>query len=231
MAPDMRASSIAINDSHYGFTLGGTVNAGSNSYTWTLTGTGTLSADFSLKEYNIADWTTIVKGKTVNNITAYSVIEAGSASQEKGTLQTDLGSNYTSTDLYKDIFVGTSKVPAPGSWDNSVFTGSTHPPFDGHGILLLITNSKTDDGDYLWVFESGGQVVSELFNKKGAYLTGGNYGSFTLANSPHGLAVTPEPSSLVLLGSGLLILALMLSWKRRRNLNKKKTEIPARIAA
>lgn len=119
---------------------------------------------------------------------------------------------------------------AAGGWDNNLFTGAGSNPFDSHGILLEI-DGGADKNDYLWLFVSAGKVQSDLFSHSGSLIAQGSYNLFHLYGGVHGLVDTPEPSSLLLLGTGLLLLALILLRKGRRKQAGTAIEIPAKIAA
>jgi hypothetical protein len=85
------------------------------------------------------------------------------------------------------------------------------PNFVGGGILFLIPGSGTYKYLELW-YASGGDVVAV------SDASGANYDP---ANSPSGYdvtvnaVITPEPSSMLLLGSGLLCMAGFLFWKAK----------------
>lgn len=166
-----------------------------------------------------------------------------------GSQHTTFGSSITSASNFNSVSTsatlpgcntaGCMKTVVSG-YDNTVYKngfGVFHMPFDGHGVLLYLT-SGVDTGDYLWLFAGGNEIVAELFagsnmskvvNGKTITVMAGQelaYGSHVVSK----FSITPEPSTLILMGAGLLLLALMMFWKRRRT-ETRTPEVPAKIAA
>ena len=104
--------------------------------------------------------------------------------------------------------------------DDELFTGTGVPPVDEEGVLLSLSN-----GDYvLWRSQQSSFGTSDFLYFVDS--TGGplGYETFLLSSlqiDPNGSesAITPEPSSLLLLGSGMLALVGLASWEARRSVH------------
>lgn len=102
------------------------------------------------------------------------------------------------------------KTQATG-FDNTIYSGANTDPFDSHGVLIKLAN-----GDYVLIKSIGGGLdVVDIYNSKGKFIGGEVYGLDPVSNGPGGLTNTPEPSSLLLLGTGLLAMACIVFWKAR----------------
>lgn len=164
-------------------------------------------------------------GSSIAAASSFNVVATGA------TLPGSTGAGWMRTDV--------------AGYNNTVYKngfGPFHMPFDGHGVLLRFT-SGVDSGDYLWLYAAGNEIAAELFagSNMSQTLTGKNghnvtvtvlagqeiaYGSHVVSK----FAITPEPSSLMLMAIGLLLLAWMMFWGKRRKETRTR-EVPARLAA
>jgi len=129
--------------------------------------------------------------------------------------QTGTGDGNTSSDY---IVLGTQHTPEMGAGimnDNQYYTGA-QVPFDVSGLLIKLTDG-TLAGDYLYVNGIGAldsaQVDVTIFKN----LTGSPSSSVVASVNYYlpDLTKTPEPSSMLLLGTGLLSLAGLVFWKSK----------------
>lgn len=106
---------------------------------------------------------------------------------------------------------GSNLKAQAGGFDDRIFAGANTDPFDSHGVLLKLAN-----GDYVLAKSIGaGLDVMDVYNSKGKFIGGEVYALNSLNNGPGGLTNTPEPSSLLLLGTGFLTLACLLFWRAK----------------
>jgi|ERR1035437_190754 hypothetical protein len=95
-------------------------------------------------------------------------------------------------------------------FDNVLLPGQ-NPLITNGGLLFDITNGP-DNGDYLNIFSNGagpGTYEADIYSN-GGYVS--DFGNFSLTDVP---GETPEPSSLLLLGTGLLGLAIVVFRKAK----------------
>jgi ABC-type amino acid transport substrate-binding protein len=93
--------------------------------------------------------------------------------------------------------------------------------FDSNGLLLMISGNtgalKQYNGDFvlLTYSDNGGNPLWTLaaYNSSGRLITDTTFTYDKLSGTSP--AVTPEPSSLLLFGTGVLLLAALLFWKRK----------------
>jgi hypothetical protein len=120
------------------------------------------------------------------------------------------------TPSFGGVDYGVDTVDSPGfNYDNLIFT--TTPGFvDTTGLVFNITSTP----DQLELFLQGSTVLSEEYNSStevyspvyidGNPATAGYDTTFGLSPA----SATPEPSSLLLMGTGLLLMAGFLFWRK-----------------
>jgi hypothetical protein len=134
----------------------------------------------------------------------------GSASSLTGNLVED--SYSTGTPAYYDLLTGAVTSTEPSAINaeyDDLLTSTTTPHFDYDGILISLSNggvlnifSLTDGTDMWGEYDNGTWFPSSTTSSEATVL----------------LTSSPEPSSLLLLGTGLLVLAGFLFRKARPNL-------------
>jgi hypothetical protein len=143
----------------------------------------------------------------------FTFTNAGTGIAATGSLVTVSGS--TGTVYYDDYTTGTITAAGPSSADDdysrfdNTLTATASPYVDEYGILIALSNGayldiySLDGVDYWGEYDGGTWIPAESDETV----------SLTIAS-------TPEPSSLLLLGTGLLSLAGLLFWKAKPKMAK-----------
>jgi len=97
-----------------------------------------------------------------------------------------------------------STLTINGHQDDTIFaSGGT--PFTTKGLVIYITSGEFAN-DLVWLYQDGSKGTDvQIFDFHGKRLVGENFA----------FAPTPEPSSMLLLGTGLLSLAGLVFWKSK----------------
>jgi PEP-CTERM motif len=113
-----------------------------------------------------------------------------------------------------------------GTSDNELYIPPINPnsPFDSDGVIIKLL-SGVDAGDYVWMFYDPANAtnVNIYMYTSGGFITGEDIGMITTTL----VGVTPEPSSLLMLGTGLLLLAGLLFWKKGIPEKRKQLQLAA----
>lgn len=118
---------------------------------------------------------------------------------------------------YKVLPVDYAGLNAPTNTNDNIFNVN-HPNFSTAigGILLQFTDGA-NKGDYIWITTNGTKGVAAKANNFNIYdshqnqLMGEDFSKTVLTFT----TPTPEPSSLFLLGTGMLCMAGLVFWKAR----------------
>lgn len=125
----------------------------------------------------------------------YSIASVTGSASMTGT-----GSNLTATLLAPGVFPTIQNGDSFPANDNTLFVTNGIGSLDGNGLSLILT-----DGEQINLYNPQGSPDDALFLSAS--------GNELFVNAPIAIAVSPEPSSFVLLGTGLLGVAGLL--KRR----------------
>jgi hypothetical protein len=170
-----------------------------------ISGTGTIGVDSVKGQLDIVDG-------------SFGFTNSGDGSAATGTLVADTLS--TGTVEYYDVTTRAYSTSGTSLTDNYIYyddilTSATHSPYlDDNGVLVALSN-----GEYLNIFSYDGvDYWAEFLD--GSSEANGQLGPDTADLSLEATVATPEPSSLLLLGTGLLAVAGLFFWKTRLKLVK-----------
>jgi len=128
-----------------------------------------------------------------------------------GTFGGVSGEAFTVVATGTSLPAGSNLKSGATGFDDKIYSGVGADPFDAKGVLLKLAN-----GDYVLIKSIGGGLdVVDVYNSSGKFIGGEVYSLNPVTNGSGGLTNTPEPSSLLLLGTGLLALAFFVFWKSR----------------
>lgn len=139
-----------------------------------------------------------------------------------GSVTVDLVNN--SVDLPGSTVLGSwtfSSLPANGSTNTTLqtqsgITGITLSAGTTYWLEAFVTNSASNTYD-VWNYNDQGDTGTDAENTGTGFLSGGTttLGAFDVLGTP--VTTTPEPSSLLLLSSGLAALSLLAALTRHKN--------------
>jgi hypothetical protein len=155
---------------------------------------------------------------TTNIITHVNTVVTPTMAMPGSFTETGTPAGGTTNATYTVVAPPVTKPPFETTKNDNHFTESDNP-FDASGLLIRLT-SGTFSGDYVYINGINGvdsnQIDVSIFKtltSKKAIATMNYY----VTNND--IPKTPEPSSLLLLGGGLLSLAGLVFWKSRSSAN------------
>lgn len=179
----------------------------------TMTFVGSTSGTFA--NNTTTDQTLTYSSGTFNNTTSNSgYLAIGGGGANFGLFTLSAGSATFANDPFSLMITFTNPTGISGgqsSTFSALVTGSVTAPTDGGATVVFSPNSQ------VYNFNNGTLVGNFTLNLNNVSVTAGQTASVTGFIQETSVAATPEPNSLMLLGTGFVSAAGMLMRRRKMN--------------